>query len=479
MFRWMQKHPTTDLTWVGEEFEQLDLKDKRLEQRARKLLGDFFSQPGSAIAQACGDWASAKAAYRFFDNERVPRAALLESHRQAALERMKSHRVILAVQDTSSINHSTHPCTTGLGPIGSHRQHQGLLLHSTLALTPEGQCLGVLEAQLEARASLRNARERKATINRKPVEEKESVKWLRGFEAARECLEQLPSQNQIVSVGDREGDLYELLLLGQQHRGRADVLVRAVCQRRVRGEERFVWELVAAEAPLGQQKVKRPRGLGRAAQEVSLEIRCREVELLAPQDKARYFGKREPLRVWAIEARQVVPKAAREPICWRLLTTIPTQTFAQACEKVAWYTQRWQIEIFHKILKSGCRIEARQLESAARLGRALALDLIVAWRILALSREGRLTPEQPCVAVLSEAEWKILYCWIHPGKSIPLHPPRLDEALKWIARLGGFLGRKGDGFPGPITLWRGLHRLHDLCSGSTIANQPHNFVGNA
>ena len=225
--------------------------------------------------------------------------------------------------------------------------------------------------------------------------------------------------------------------------------------------------------------MKLPRRPGRAAQEVTLEIRCREVELPPPQDKARYFGKRESLRVWAIEARQVVPKAAREPICWRLLTTIPTQNFAQACEKVAWYTQRWQIEIFHKILKSGCRIEARQLESAARLGRALALDLIVAWRILALSRQGRLAPNESCVGVLSEAEWKILYCSIHPGKSVPRKPPRMDEAVKWIARLGGFLGRKGDGFPGPITLWRGLQRLHDLCSGSAIANQLHNFVGNA
>src|SRR5438552_3669748 len=106
----MQEHPMTDLAWVGEEFQQLDLKDRRLEQRARRLLGEFFSQPGGAIPQACGDWASAKAAYRFFANERVDSEALLESHRQATLERMRPHRVILAVQDTSSINYSTLPC---------------------------------------------------------------------------------------------------------------------------------------------------------------------------------------------------------------------------------------------------------------------------------------------------------------------------------------------------------------------------------
>ena len=188
----MQEHPTTDLAWVEEELQQLDLKDRRLEQRARKLLGEFFCQPGSAIPQACGDWASAKAAYRFFANERVKSEALLESHRQATLERMGQHRVILAVQDTSSINYSTHPCTVGLGFIGSHRQSQGLHLHSTLALTPEGQSLGVIDAQLKARASLRSARARKATINRKPVEAKESVKWLDGFEAARGAWSNCP-----------------------------------------------------------------------------------------------------------------------------------------------------------------------------------------------------------------------------------------------------------------------------------------------
>lgn len=226
------------------------------------------------------------------------------------------------------------------------------------------------------------------------------------------------------------------------------------------------------------QKVELPRRPGQAAREVSLEIRCREVELPAPRDKAHYFGKREVLRVWAIEARQVLPQGAKEPICWRLLTTIPTAGLAEACEKVAWYTQRWQIEIFHKILKSGCRIEARQLESAARLERALALDLMVAWRILALSREGRESPGQPCSGLFSEQEWKILYCATHPTQGVPESVPHLEEAIKWIGQLGGFLARKSDGSPGVTTLWRGLQRLHDLCAGNTIAQHLNNLVGN-
>ena len=475
----MQKHPTSDLAWVGEELKYLDLKDKRLERRARKILGEFFSQPGSSIPRACGDWAGSKAAYRFFDNERVQSGALLKSHRDGSLERMKEHRVILAVQDSTSINYSSHPWTEGLGPIGSHPQHQGLLMHTTLALTTEGQCLGVIDAQFKARRSLRTARERKARINRLAVEEKESRKWLDGFEAAKQSALELPAESNVVTVCDREGDLYELLLLGQKHRGRADVLVRAVCRRRVSGEERFLWDLVAAEEPLGLQKVQIPRQPGTATSEVTLEIRCRQVELPPPRDKARNYDQEESVVVWAIEARQVIPHGAKKPICWRLLTSIPTENLAQACEKIAWYTQRWQIEIFHKILKSGCRIETRQLESAARLSRALALDLMVAWRILALSREGRLDPTQLCTALLSEHEWQILYCSIHRGKALPATIPRLDEAIKWIARLGGFLGRKGDGFPGPMTLWRGLQRLHDLCDGSSINNQLLKLVGNA
>lgn len=248
---------------------------------------------------------------------------------------MAGHRVVLAVQDSTSLNDMTHPGTAGLGALGSHRRNRGLLLHSTLALSPQGQSLGLLDAQLSARAVVRGKRARKRVINRQPVEEKESVKWLRGFEAARGCLEGGSGGPQIVNVCDREGDLYELLLLGQQHRGRVDVLVRAVCKRRVRGEERFLWEVAGAEAPLGLQKVQLPRRPGQGAREVSLEIRCREVELPAPRDKAHYFGQREVLRVWAIEAGQVLPQGAKESICWRLLTTIPTAGLAEACEKVA------------------------------------------------------------------------------------------------------------------------------------------------
>ena len=147
---------------------------------------------------------------------------------------------------------------------------------------------------------------------------------------------------------------------------------------------------------------------------------------------------------------------------WRLLTTLPITSLAEACEKVGWYAQRWQIEVIHKVLKSGCKIEQRQLETAERLERALAVDQVVAWRLLALCKAGREQPDAAVSEWLDQAEWEALWCQVHQRPTPPRTPPTVRQAVRWIAQLGGFLARKGDGEPGPITLWRGLHRLHDL-----------------
>ncbi len=149
-----------------------------------------------------------------------------------------------------------------------------------------------------------------------------------------------------------------------------------------------------------------------------------------------------------------------------------TDTAALAMEKVGWYAKRWQIEVFHKVLKSGCRAEARQLESAQRLTRVLALDMVVAWRIFALSQIARRTPDGPVTTILEEAEWRALHAYIHKTRESPARPPTIHQAVRWIARLGGFLGRKCDGDPGPTVLWRGMTRLTDITNAWLIFNQP-------
>lgn len=149
-------------------------------------------------------------------------------------------------------------------------------------------------------------------------------------------------------------------------------------------------------------------------------------------------------------------------ISWLLLTTVRVDSFETACERVQWYTCRWLIEVYHKVLKSGCRVEERQFAFADRIERYLALDSVIAWRVLFLTMIGRELPNLPCTAILEAHEWQALYCFIHKTPIPPLEPPSLQLAVGWIAQLGGFLGRKRDGAPGPIVVWRGLQRLSDL-----------------
>ena len=178
------------------------------------------------------------------------------------------------------------------------------------------------------------------------------------------------------------------------------------------------------------------------------------------------------LLAWAIYAHEVGfdPKAVKEPLSWMLLTTVETTTAEQALERLGWYGRRWCIEVFHRILKSGCKIEDRQLGTADRIEACLAIDLVIAWRIQWLTVQGRETPDIPCEGLLTAEEWKPLYAFIH-RRPPPKKPPTLRDAIRMIARLGGHLGRKSDGEPGPMVLWRGLIELSNLAAGWAMALQ--------
>src|SRR5439155_15114819 len=166
--------------------------------------------------------------------------------------------------------------------------------------------------------------------------------------------------------------------------------------------------------------------------------------------------------VWAVLAREEDPPAGATPLGWLLLTTCPVATADDALERVDWYACRWGIEVLHRVLKSGCRLEAKQLGAAERLERCLALYSVVAWRVLHAAMLARDLPDAPCTALLAPDEWRALYCFTHRTPTPPADPPPLRQAVRWIAQLGGFLGRRADGHPGPMALWRGLQRLHDL-----------------
>jgi hypothetical protein len=285
-------------------------------------------------------------------------------------------------------------------------------------------------------------------------------------------VQQLCPSTLVVSVGDREADLHELFYEAQQAPAGPKLLVRAERTRRrlveaaPGAEHEYLWQKMAAEPVAGQQALSIPRQGARPARTATLQVRYAAVTLRPPERKAL-----TAVAAWAVYAREVAaPPEVPAPLEWMLLTTVPVTTFAQATERLQWYTRRWGIEVYHRVLKSGCRIEDRQLSGAAGLKSCLAIDLVVAWRIFWLVKQGRETPNVPCDVVLEADEWKALYATVRNAPPPPTPPP-LREAGRMIAALGGFLGRPRDGEPGTITVWRGLERLDNIVIGYRVAQR--------
>ena len=460
--------PSAPADWAEEELGALDVGDRRLRDRACVLARAFMAKPLANIAQACdGSTAKTKAAYRFFQNPQVAMDTILLSHAQATVDRIREHPVVLAVQDTTDLDYTHHALATDdLGPLGSIDDLAvGLKLHETVAFTPEGLPLGLLDAKCWARDGSAPAKN-----DNRPIEEKESFRWLESYRRVAE-VQKLCPETMLVSVGDRESDIYELFaeaaaqpagpkLLVRAHRGR---------QRRVQGQPRVggerLWDYMARRPVAAYQGLRIPRKGGRREREATLAVRHARVRLKPPR------GHQGPaVWVWAIYAHEVDydPARVKEPISWMLLTTVETATTEQALERLLWYARRWGIEVFHRILKSGCRIEDRHLGKADRIETCLAIDLVIAWRIQWLTVQGKETPQVGCEIFLAEEEWKALYAYLFQ-RPPPETPPTLAEAIRMIAKLGGFLGRKGDADPGPMVLWRGLVRLPDLAAGWRMA----------
>lgn len=449
--------PENPVDWVEEEFGTVDFYDNRLQERLYIITRDFFSQPGTLIPQACnGSIARAKASYRFFSNKLVNMDMLLKPHIESTAERIKEHRVVLAVQDTTSLNYTAHFNTEGLGPIGTAKDKSvGLILHDTLAFTVDGTPLGLLDVQCWARDP--NDKGKKYLRHDLPIEEKESIKWLNSYRAVL-VVQKLCPDTTLVSVGDREADIYELFYEATKDKESPEMLVRAERTRNRKVDDEYLWDKMFSEPVSGYQEVYIPGKGSRKARTAKLEIRFSQVTLKPPKGK-----KLPPIELWAVYAREIeYPPDLKDPLEWMLLTTIKVSTFEDATEKLEWYTRRWGIEVYHRTLKSGCRIEDRRLNNADRIESCLAIDMVIAWRIFLLTMMGRETPEVPCDIFLKEEEWKVLYTYVNKTTELPENPPTLQEAVRMIASLGGFLGRKSDKEPGTTTLWRGLQRLDDM-----------------
>jgi hypothetical protein len=432
--------------WACEELRDVALGDARLTARLFAIAATLADHPEASVPQACGTWTATKATYRFFSNPRVQMDKILRGHRKATLRRIAGRDLVLCVQDTTVLDFTAHPRTRGLGATGAARS-QGLFMHSALAVSVEGVPLGLLGAHLWARP------EDDKPSRRDDIRSKESGRWLAMLERSTAGI---PPGTCVLTVADRESDIAEFLVLAQQRN--RPLLIRAAHDRAVAGTDQRLWQAADGGEVLGVISVKVPRRPDQPERLALLAVQLAQLELAPPKDKPHLPS----VRVSAILAREMQPPPDTEPVHWLLLTTLPVHTLAQAHQCLLWYTYRWRIERFHFTLKSGCRIEKLQLEDASRLRRALAVYCVVAWRLLFLTYVAREHPQQPCTAILTQEEWQALWCRIHHVSFPPATPPDVRTAVRMIAQLGGFLGRKGDGEPGVKVLWRGFRRLADI-----------------
>lgn len=460
-------------TWASEMIGEVALGDERLNRRWASLVEAFAEHPAESIPEACGSWAATQAAYRFFDNGAVRPEQLILALAAATAKRSAGLPLLLAVQDTTSLDYTSHTDTEGLGPL-EHPKHQGLFVHTTLAVNPVGGVpLGILSQETWARdPEVEGKRDKRKVL---PIEAKESARWLL---ALKQTEVRFGPATRVLTVADREADIYELFALAHELVG--DWLIRARHDRNLVGDERHLLATVEQAPVSACTSVELARTDQREARRAKLEIRRAEVVLRPPTRPVKVIAewwrehpkvehlapeKLEPVRVGVVLVTEVDVPTGVKPLRWLLLTSLAVKTPEQALAVVGYYRLRWLVERYHYVLKSGCQVERLQLETAERLRRALAVYSEVAWQLLWLAYEARADPETPCTKVLDELSWRLLAARDCPTVVLPVTPPDLRTAVRKIAMLGGFLGRKGDGEPGVKTLWRGLRRLNDMVAG--------------
>jgi hypothetical protein len=472
-------------SWACDEVADVDLGDQRLNERLTHILTALGERPTASIPAACGGYAEMTAAYRFFDNERVEYAAILAPHAAQTDRRVQAQPVVLCVQDTSEID-LTRPqqLVAGAGPLAEETR-QGFFLHLLEAFTPDGTPLGQVWSHTWAREpdplglTADEKRERRRAA---PIEAKESFRWLEGLRRTRALAERCPG-TLCVCVADSEADIYELFAEPCGATNPVPFLIR-LCQNRALtpADTPAAEEETAAQARLIRERVaatpvrftntitvrartakfaceERGRRQARQARTALVEVRATPLTLRPPSRPDRQLAE---VTAHVVQVREVHPPAGEDAVEWLLVTTLPIASDDDVRTVIHYYTVRWTIEVFFRILKSGCRVEERRFERVARLERCLAVYLIVAWRTLYVCRLSRSCPDIDCEAVFAPSEWQAVWTVMHQQKP-PKKPPQLGVFIRLVAELGGYVDRPGrQDPPGPQTIWLGLQRMYDL-----------------
>lgn len=464
--------------WFDRELAGCSFADERLNKRLRKLVAQIGSAMGQSIPLVCQDWANTKAAYRFFSNDRVSEADILAGHFQSTHDRaVAADGPVLVLHDTTEFSYQrekaaaigiTKSINSGRDKAGRLRSHTvcGILMHSSLAVTTEGLPLGLAAVKFWTRKKFKGTAALKKKINptRVPIEKKESIRWL---ENVQQSTELLGDPGRCVHIGDRESDIYELFCTAQE--AGTHFLIR-ICVDRLAGDGGHT---IADE--MDEVAVK---GLHRIAvrdsngdlDEAVLEIRYRKIRVLPPIGKQKRYP---ALTLTVIHAQERGMPKNREKIDWKLITDLPLNSRKDAIEKLEWYSLRWKIEVFHKILKSGCKAEESKLRTAQRLTNLVSVFCILSWRVFWMTMLNRSTPEALPTLALTATEVGVLDHLVDDKPRA--RRKTLSHYLIKIARLGGYLARANDPPPGNTVMWRGLSRLTDIALGAMVGAK---IVGN-
>lgn len=445
---------------IASELDGIDLGDTRLNRRSQHLIETLSANPEASINAACDGWAETKAAYRFFDNAAVTPESILKPHIEATKERIKNHEVCLSLQDTSELDFTSHPPDDAR--CLDDEKRFGFYDHTQLAMTPKGVPLGVIGAEYLDREpeSLGKSQDRRNW----PIEEKESFRWLTGYRQACELARECPD-TQIVSIADREADIYDIFVEAESEAGSADFIIRSKVVRCTLERDleaggatyHKVRETVAASELRGTRTVQLNRTPKREAREATLEIRAMEIVVKPPH--ARPSLGTVTLNV--VLAEEVGGPNDGTDVSWLLITSLPITTLENIFLVLDYYAARWAIEVYFHIFKTGCKVEDIQLETRARMKNCLAMYKIIAWRVMFLTHLNRQAPEIPCDAVFADCEWMAVWRVVKK-KKVPAKPPTLGEFMKLLTGLGGYNNRKTERPPGPQPVWVGIRRMCDF-----------------
>ncbi len=471
----MTKSVPDAATWAAATFAASALPDRRLHERLVRYGGAQAQEPAATTSAVCkGDSAAREGAYRFLENGRVRPEGIEAGPVAKAKADCAGRNVVLMIQDTTSASVKYRPLADEIKSPGSPT---GFMVHTTLAVDGDsGYPIGILDQQ----RWIRPPKALKEKVRDESASLKESARWQSAAERAKEVLAggDAPFTGRIVSVADREADIYSLLrwhidehvgfvIRSKHNRAQADTAGLRIWDSMdgflLLGTREFTIPQRGGQGVSTSQKEREPRPKRTAQTELWV---CGQISIVDPKDEGKAIS------VNAILVREVNPPAGAEALQWRLLTDQPVETIQDVLRVVGYYEQRWTIEDFHKIWKTGCRVESRPLQDPETVERMLVITAAIGVRLIQLHRlVNAADDDQSCDEVLEEDEWSCLWATTEPKAPLPSSPPSAPWAFRAIAKLGGWYDTKKTNRVGWQTVWRGWFKLRTQCAegGATRA----------